>query len=104
MPLKKDYVTPATGATASYHVAKVVTLDAEGKNTSASVASYLSAATYSAGKAPLYTQQIVVAGLPVDGKDAFAFAEQQLSAPQPASDPVPMFAGRYTFADAEIVE
>jgi len=104
MPLKKDYVTPATGATANYHVAQIVTLDAIGKNTSVSVASFLNDATYAAGKAPLYTQLIVVTGLPVDGKDAFAFSEQQLAAEQPESDPTPMFANRYTFADAEIVE
>ncbi|MDE1011390.1 MAG: hypothetical protein OSB38_37585 [Paraburkholderia fungorum] len=103
MPLQKDYVTPATGATACYHVAKQVTLDKDGNNASISVASYLNAEMQAAGKAPLYTQQIVVDGLPPDGQNAFAYAEQQLAAAPPADNSMPTYANRFAFAGAEIV-
>ena len=103
MPLQKDYVTPATGATASYHVAKQVTLDKEGNNTSVSVTSYLNAEMQAAGKMPLYTQQIVVDGLPPDGQSAFAYAEQQLAAAAPDGDGTPTYANRFAFAGAQIV-
>jgi hypothetical protein len=103
MPLQKDYVTPATGATASYHVAKQVTLDKDGNNTSISVASYLSAEMQAAGKAPLYVQQIVVDGLPPDGQSAFAYADQQLAAAAPTDGGTPTYANRFAFAGAEIV-
>lgn len=103
MPLQKDYVTPATGATASYHVAKQVTLDKDGNNTSISVASYLNAEMQAAGKAPLYTQQIVVDGLPPDGQNGFAYADQQLAAAVPTDDGVQIYANRFIFAGTEIV-
>lgn len=103
MPLKKDYVTPATGATASYHVAKLVTLDKDGKNTSISVSSYLNSEMQAAGKAPLFTQQIVVDGLPPGGQDAFEYADQQLAAATPADSSTPTYANRFAFAGAEIV-
>jgi hypothetical protein len=103
MPLQKDYVTPASGATASYHVAKQVTLDKDGNNTSISVASYLSAEMQAAGKVPLYTQQIVVDGLPPDGQSAFAYADQQLAAAAPADGSMPSYANRFAFAGAQIV-
>ncbi|WP_153135187.1 hypothetical protein [Paraburkholderia agricolaris] len=104
MPLQKDYLTPATGATASYHVAQLVTLDKVGQNTSAMVSSFLSADMKAAGKVPLYSQQIVVDGLPPDGQDAFAYAEAQLAAAAPADDRTPTYTNRYVFAGAEIVE
>ncbi|WP_144149323.1 hypothetical protein [Paraburkholderia sp. BCC1884] len=102
MPLQKDYVTPSTGATASYHRASLVTLDDDGKSTSIQIASYLNADMRAAGKAPLYTQQIVVDGLPANGQDAFAYAEQQLSAAAP-ENAAPTYANRFVFAGAEIV-
>jgi hypothetical protein len=102
MPLQKDYVTPATGATASYHVTKLVTLDLDGNNTSISVASYLNADMRAAGKAPLYTQQIVVDGLPEDGLNPFTYADQQLAVTRP-DDAAPTYANRFVFAGAEIV-
>jgi hypothetical protein len=104
MPLKKDYVTPATGAVASYHVAKQVTLDDDGKHTSISVSSYLNAEMQAAGKAPLYTQQIVVDGMPSNGQSAFDYAYAQLAAPAPEGESVPTYANRYLFAGAAIVD
>ncbi|MDR8398861.1 hypothetical protein NE850_21260 [Paraburkholderia sp. USG1] len=103
MPLQKDYVTPATGATASYHVAKQVTLDKDGNNTSVSVASYLNAEMQAAGKMPLYTQQIVVDGLPPEGQSAFSYAEQQLAAAPPDGSAAPTYANRFAFSGAQIV-
>lgn len=104
MPLQKDYQTPATGATASYHVAQLVTLDGVGKNTSITVASYLSADMKAAGKSPLYSQQIVVDGLPPDGQNAFVFAEAQLAAAAPSDGSPPTYTNRNVFAGAAIVE
>ncbi|TDY23937.1 hypothetical protein B0G81_4339 [Paraburkholderia sp. BL6665CI2N2] len=103
MPLKKDYQTPASGGMASYHVAKQVTLDKDGNNTSISLASYVSAEMQAAGKTPLYTQQIVVDGLPADGENAFAYAEAQLAAPAPTDGSIPTYTNRYLFTAAEIV-
>ncbi|MDR3386804.1 MAG: hypothetical protein P4L92_07105 [Rudaea sp.] len=103
MPLQKDYVTPATGATASYHVAQQVTLDGAGQNTSVSVASYLNADMRAAGKAPLYTQQIIVDGLPPDGQSAFTYAEEQLAVANTTDGAMPTYANRFVFAGAEIV-
>ncbi|CAE6879825.1 hypothetical protein [Paraburkholderia domus] len=103
MPLQKDYITPATGATANYHVAKQVTLDKDGNCTSISLASYLSAEMQASGKVPLYTQQIVVDGLPPDGQGAFAYAEAQLVVAQPTDGSTPTYTNRYAFAGAEIV-
>lgn len=104
MPLQKEYQTPATGATASYHVAQLVTLDGVGKNTSVTVASYLNADMKSAGKSPLYSQQIVVDGLPPDAQNAFAYAEAQLAAAAPDDSTPPAYTNRYVFAGAQIVE
>lgn len=104
MPLQKDYVTPSTGATASYHVAQLVTLDAIGASTSVSVYSYLSAAARADGRAPMYTQQIVVNELPGAGQDAFAFAEAKLVEAPPDDATPPVYAGRYLFAGAQIVD
>lgn len=101
MPLQKDYESPSTGATASYHVVKQVTLDRESNIVNATVASYLSADAKSAGKFALYTQQITITGLPPAQVDAFDYAEQQLIV---ADDGATIALGnRYAFAGAEIV-
>jgi len=102
--MQKDYVTPSTGATASYHVVQMVTLDAISKNTSAAVYSYLSADAMAAGKAPMYTQQISLGDLPAAGADAFTYADKQLAAALPDDVPSNAPAGRYAFAGAEIVD
>ncbi|MGF6976344.1 hypothetical protein QFZ94_004794 [Paraburkholderia sp. JPY465] len=102
MPLQKDYETPSTGATASYHVVQQVSLDFVSSRSNATVASYLSKDARDAGKFALYTQQIAVAGLPDAGVDALEFVQQQLivGAQQDGSGP---YANRFVFAGAEIV-
>ncbi|MFP4889307.1 hypothetical protein [Paraburkholderia sp. EG304] len=103
MPLQKDFETPSTGATAGYHVVQQVSLDYVSSQIDATVASYLSKDARDAGKFPLYTQQITVAGLPAAGADARDYAQQQLvaAAPQDGSGP---YANRFVFAGAEIVD
>jgi hypothetical protein len=102
MPLQKDYVTPSTGATASYHVVQQVSLDYVSTQANATVASYLSNDAMTAGKFPMYTQQITLTGLPGDGLDARDYAEAQLVLAQPADAPAPN-TNRYVFAGASIV-
>jgi hypothetical protein len=102
MPLQKDYVTPSTGATASYHVVQQVSLDYVSAQANATVASYLSNDALMAGKFPMYTQQIMLAGLPGDSQDARDYAEAQLVLAQPANASVSS-ANRYIFAGAAIV-
>jgi len=102
MPLQKDYETPSTGANASYHVVQQVSIDYVSTMTNATVASYLSKDALSAGKFPMYTQQIMLAGLPPDGEIARDYAEAQLVVAQPDDSSVPV-ANRYVFAGASIV-
>jgi hypothetical protein len=109
MPIQMDYETPATGAHAMYHVVQKVDLDRVSNMTTAVVSSYLSVDAKSAGKHPIYTQQIQVSGLPAKGQDAFDFSEAELVAPAPASQPpqpAAPFIGvnRYLFAGAAIVD
>lgn len=103
MAIQKDYETPSTGAVASYHVAGMVTLDAFQKSTMVMVYSYLSADARTSGKAPMYTQQIQVAGLPGDGEGAFAYAEQKLITAPDSDDPTSVNLTRGTFVGGEIV-
>ncbi|WP_322105842.1 hypothetical protein [Paraburkholderia sp. J41] len=103
MPIKKDYETPATGAIAGYHVAQMVTLDAISSVTSVGLYSYLSADACAAKKAPMYTQQIGIAGLPPSGTDAFAFAEQQLVTAAESDDLARLNPSRYAFAGGSVV-
>lgn len=102
MSLQKDYEVPSTGATASYHFVQQVGLDRISNLTNATVASYLSSDAHSAGKFPLYTQQIALSGLPPKGVDAFDFAEQGL-VESPADGAAFSVGTRYAFAGAEIV-
>ncbi|POR54570.1 hypothetical protein B0G62_102178 [Paraburkholderia eburnea] len=103
MPIKKDYETPSTGAVASYHVTGLVTLDATAKTTMAMVYSYLSADARAAGKAPMYTQQIPVTGLPPDGQDAFAYADQQLIVAPASDDSAALNPARSVFVGGDVV-
>jgi hypothetical protein len=103
MPLQKDYETPATGAVSSYHAVQQVGLDKVSTLTTATVASYLSSAAKAAGKMPMYSQQIQLAGLPDKGQDAFDFAEAQLVAAAPDGVTV-QAVNRYVFAGAAIVD
>lgn len=102
MPLQKDYETPSTGANASYHVVQQVSLDYVSTMTNATVASYLSEDALGAGRFPMYTQQISLAGLPADGQAARDYAEAQLVVAQPDDESVPVV-NRYVFAGATIV-
>jgi hypothetical protein len=103
MPLQLNYVTPSTGASASYHVAQQVALDYVSLLTNVTVASYLDSDAKAAGKFPMYTQQIQIAGLPDSGADARSFAESSLSAAAPTDGSALSNTNRYVFAGAEIV-
>jgi len=102
MPLEIDYVTPSTGATASYHVVNQVGLDYVSAQVSVTVASYLSKDAKLAGKFPLYTQQVQIAELPDSGTDARAFAEAQLVMQPPSDGTASTLTNRYVFAGAVI--
>lgn len=104
MPLQKDYVTPATGAIASYHVAQQVSLDYESTLTNVTVASYLTKEAKDAGKFPMYAQQIQIVGLPDKGVDARDFAESSLVAAAPVDGSNVGNTSRYVFAGAEIAQ
>lgn len=102
MPLLIDYATPGTGAVAGYHVTQQVTIDYLKNQTTPCIASYLSQAAYAAGKFPMQTQNIAMAGLPAAGQDALAFAESQLILAVPTPAPA-LNSNRYIFAGAAIV-
>jgi len=102
MPLQKDYVAPSTGATASYHVVQQVSLDYVSTMTNATVSSYLSKDAVDTGKFAMYTQQIMLAGLPPDGQNALDYAEAQLVAAPPEDASAPSV-NRYVFAGGAIV-
>jgi hypothetical protein len=104
MPIAVNYVTPNTGAAATYHVVKVVTLDRDSTITNSTVASYLSKDAKDAGKFPMYTQQIPVDGLPATGQDVWAYAEGRIVEPMPDGFTVVPYANRYAFAGGTIVE
>lgn len=105
MPLQQDYITPSTGAVASYHVVQQVSLDYMSNLVGATVASFLSKDAKDGGKFAMYTQQIQLQGLPEAGADALAYAEAQLSAAAPTDGAaVAGFPNRYAFAGATIVE
>lgn len=103
MPLQLNYVTPSTGATASYHVVQQVALDYVSTLTNATVASYLDSAAKDAGKFPMYTQQIQINGLPDSGVDARTFAESSLVDAAPADGTASTYSSRYVFSGAAIV-
>ncbi|CAB3795440.1 hypothetical protein [Pararobbsia alpina] len=103
MPFSLPYVVPTTGAPASYHEVSQITLDKASLSSVATIGSYVSADTKTAGKLPLYTQQIQISGLP-DSTDPFQWCEQMLieAAPdQPTSGIAP---NRYTFAGGTMIE
>lgn len=103
MPLQINYVAPSTGATAAYHVVQQNALDYVSNLTTATVASYLDKAAKDAGKFPMYSQQIQLAGLPAAGVDALSFAESALCEAAPTDGSTPPYANRYAFAGAGIV-
>lgn len=103
MPFQSNYVTPSTGAMASYHVVQYVGLDYFSSTTNATVSSYLDKDAKEAGKFPMYTQQIQMAGLPEAGIDARVFAESSLAAVAPTDGSASANPNRYVFAGAEIL-
>lgn len=103
MPLNKDYIVPATGATASYHVVQQVSLDYVSTKTNATVASYLTKDARDAGKFTLCMQQVMFDGLPADGQAVLDFAEAQLVVDAPTDGTGASYPGRYIFAGAAIV-
>lgn len=101
--IKKDVVTPSTGAVAAVSVVVQVSLDYTGATaTDAYVSSYLSADMYAAGKNPLQTQQIRLEGLPAAGQDARDYAEALLVQAVP-DEGASTFPNRYVLAGGEIV-
>ncbi|MEM5325160.1 hypothetical protein VSR34_00930 [Paraburkholderia sp. JHI2823] len=105
MPLQQDYVTPSTGAVASYHVVQQVSLDYVSNLVGATVASFLSKDAKDAGRFAMYTQQIQLHGIPAPGENTLAYVEAQLAEAEPTDGSVvPGFPNRYAFAGATIVE
>jgi len=104
MPLSLEYETPSTGVVATYHVAAQAVIDWRASNCTVTVESYLSKDVKDAGKWAVYTQMIVLDGLPVAGQDARDYAEAQLIVAIPDSVPVPPLNNRYTFTGAVVVD
>ncbi|BAO86012.1 hypothetical protein [Caballeronia cordobensis] len=101
--IKKDFVTPSTGAVAAVHVVTQVQIDYAGSNlTTATVSSFLSDEAYAAGKWALYTQAIPIEGLPAAAQDPRNYAEDKLVEAMPDGQ-VTAYANRYAFAGGEIV-
>lgn len=99
----KDFVTPSTGATATFHVVSQVLIDYGGSElTTATVSSFLSPEAYAAKKFPMFTQSVPLEGRPSDGQDAQAWAEGKLVEAAP-DDAVSPYGNRYVLANGEIV-
>jgi len=103
MPFTLNYITPSTGAPASFHIAQNVSLDSVAQQTSVTVASYYSQADQASGKFAMFQQQIAIAGLPPTGQDAFEFSEAQLIAPEPTDGTASTATNRYVFAGGALV-
>lgn len=84
MAIKKDVVLESTGARATYHIVSNVSIDAASKYTSGTVQSYVSEATFKAGKLPLQGGvTILVSGMPEADEGAFAYIQRRLVEPKP---------------------
>jgi hypothetical protein len=103
MAIKKDITLEATGGTAGFHAVRVIALDLTAKTTMATLVSYVSEDTFTAGKQPASFQMITVSvdGLPDDAQAPLAFVEAQLVAPAP--DGAPTVGNRYLFAGGDLV-
>ncbi|RQR25580.1 hypothetical protein [Burkholderia sp. Bp9142] len=87
MAIKKALVLESTGAQASYHVVSNVAIDAASKFTSGTIQSYVSEATFKAGKQPLQGGvTIFVSGMPEADEGAFAYIQRRLVEPKPEGD------------------
>lgn len=102
MPIQLDYTVPSTGASATYHVANVVTLSKDGDYGLVTVASYVSKEAKDAGKQAMYQQQIQVNSLPVG--DPWTFYEAAIVEAKPTDGSADPFPIRYTFAGGAIVD
>lgn len=102
MPIIIDYTTPASGAVAGYHVVQMVTIDYRNSRNFVQLDSYVSEATYSAGKQPVFSQPIEFDEIPTEGMTPLAYAEQKLVAP--ATDTTSPSAARAAFAGAKIAD
>lgn len=103
MSIQFSYTTPSTGAVANYHVVKQIGLDYESKNTNVQVASYVSSDAYTAGKFPVFTQNIQIDGLPVTTADPWATVQNDLIAAAPTDGTASTSPNRYLFAGATLV-
>ena len=103
MPIASNYTTPSTWAVATHHVIQQLTLDYVSGQCTATVSSYLSKEALDAGKFPIYSQQIVLEGMPASGADPKAYAEGALVEAAPADAPASPYANRYAFAGGTIV-
>jgi hypothetical protein len=100
MAITKDVTLDSTGAAASFHVTRSVTMDRISKTTGGLIASYVSEDAYKAGKMPLgQLLPVYVEGLPAVGQDAFAFFETSLmtAADAQGSLALPYLANRNLF-------
>lgn len=102
MPIQKDYVSPLTGASASYHVVRTAALDYNTNRLVAQIASYVDKSTYTAQKQPVYIQSIEWPTLPVSGADVVGDIETRVIAP--ASDTSSPTVSRVSFAGGTIVD
>lgn len=104
MPIQQSYVTPNTGATASYHVVASVFIDYVNQNTFAAINSFVDKANHDSGKQPLYSQQIQLSGIPAAGTDPLASVQQALVAAEPTDGTASNAQNRYIFAGGTLVD
>lgn len=102
MAIQFDYMTPNTGAQASYHVAAVAAVDFDGGFVMVTVSSYVSKDAKDAGRMAMYQQQIQIMGAPTG--DLRAFCESELVAAKPTDGTAVPSPIRYTFAGGAIVD
>jgi hypothetical protein len=104
MSIQFSYTTPSTGAVADYHVVQQIGLDYISNNTNVQVASYVSKDAYEAGKFPVYTQNIQIAGLPVVTADPLVTVQNNLMAAAPTDGTASTTPNRYLFAGATLAD
>ncbi|MDR5801214.1 hypothetical protein [Caballeronia sp. LZ001] len=102
MSLIIDYVTPGTGATASFHVVQQVTIDYRNGRSAAQLESFVNQQTFTDGKQPVFSQSIEFSELPTAGVDPREYAEQKIVAA--ADDKTSPTAARANFIGAQIAD
>jgi hypothetical protein len=109
MSLLKIVLIKSVGVPASFHTVTNVTLNKSSDNASVNIASYYSQDVYAAGANPLAQSTVIVAALPKDGQDVWAFADEFLAKAAPdgadTSAVLEQFSAvnPYVFAGATIV-